>query len=92
MTGGWFRDAAYSLSAFLFRPFDRGLSLRLLPHNATLLDSFCKAAQQVHHYSSTTHMLNTAICVEFEVTYEGLDQKLWNCASQATYCHSDSLL
>jgi hypothetical protein len=23
--------------------------------------------------------------------YEGLDQKLWKCASQATYWHSDDL-
>ena len=23
--------------------------------------------------------------------YEGLDPKLWNCASQATYWHSDGL-
>jgi hypothetical protein len=24
-----------------------------------------------------------------EAVYEGWDQKLWNCASQATYWHSD---
>jgi hypothetical protein len=36
---------------------------------------------------------NAAVCMHDAISYqyEDLDQKLWNCASQATYWHSDGL-
>src|SRR5580658_326183 len=40
----------------------------------------------LHH---TRPDLPCSICVGYD--YEGLDQKLWNRASQATYWHSDGL-
>jgi hypothetical protein len=48
----------------------------------------CGSLQYVLHLSMTSPSHHAKVQTSW---YEGWDQKLWNCASQATYWHSDGL-